>query len=184
MRFPDSTPDALDQRKGSWDGRLLDLFSCHREEGDQCRGSHINRQRPGKGLRPVIADRVEDGAVPLIVRNRHRGRPDAPNRRRHHLQLGEGAAHAVRIHHWQTFAGGDGERDHGVHASRLHWHGCHNLFAEIFAERPDGGNDLIAGRDLLNHHGGCAHHRGRNDKRIVVELLHIEEGHRRTILHR
>jgi hypothetical protein len=54
----------------------------------------------------------------------------------------------------------------------------------VLLQRPQRTDRLAAARDLLHDHGRRAHLRGRDDERVVGQLVGIEDGHRPVLADR
>jgi len=69
----------------------------------------------------------------------------------------------------------DDKRDGRVDAPDLDRHRGERLAAEMLLELPEGGDRLLAARQLLNQHGRRAHHGGRDDQRLVRDVGRVDQ---------
>ena len=85
-------------------GALFQVAGASRIECDHGSRAHIHGDAASKALRPAVVDRLQENGVAPLVGHRHGGGADAVDGVRHHLNFGEGAAHAVTIDQRQAQA--------------------------------------------------------------------------------
>src|SRR5262245_50665458 len=163
----DQPPQLLRQAQRAGYHRLLELPSGQRVERDHGGCSHVDRDRARQPLGPPVVDRLDEGDVALLVGQRHRRRRHPEHGRRHHLDLRERPAHPVTVDQRDAHLRGYSERRRRVEAPGLDGNGVGDLSAQVPLQRLEGADDLVAARELLDHHGGRAHHGRGHDQRIV-----------------
>lgn len=162
---------------------FLHLPAAHRIERNRNRRAAAHRHRTGQLLRPLVRDRFKDAAVALLVHKRHRRRLHAANGERDHLQFRERAAHAVDVHHRHTEACRRRDGQHRVDAARLNGHEGVNLLPKELRDHVKELLILRAADGLFRQYRRCAHHRNRDDQRIIRDFLRLQQRHRAALLH-
>ena len=174
-RLSHQPPELLGEADRPRHHRLFQHPPVHAVERDHRRAAHVDRERAGEPFRPAVVDRFDDRRVALLVGERHRRGRDAVHRRGDHLDLREGAAHAVGVDQRDAHRRRDAERCRRVEPARLDRDGVRDRPADEVLQRLEGADDLVAARELLDHHRGRTHHRRGHDDRVVGDLLDVDE---------
>ena len=96
-RLAQTAPDVDAKRERPRDGGPLRGRAIHRVLGDEGGTAHLYRHGTGVPLHRQVVVRPDNDYVAAPVRDSHRRRLHAVHRRDDHLDLREGAAHAVRV---------------------------------------------------------------------------------------
>ena len=86
---------------------------------------------------PLVVDGFHQAHIALLVDEEHGACRHAADGEGDHLNLGEGAAHAVDIDHGKAQARGCSDGKHGVHAAGLDGHDRRDGLAVIVADHAD-----------------------------------------------
>ena len=103
-------PDFFGERDGAVYRRFLKLPHRRRIQRDHAFGAHVHDAGAGEGLDPGVADRVHQQHIAALVGHGEGAGGDAVRGEDRHLNLGEGAPHAIAIDHGDAQAGSDIDR--------------------------------------------------------------------------
>ena len=171
--------------RGPWHRGAFDLFTGHGVLGDMCDAPEADRDSAGEPLHPlVVLAGVDHDRLVGLASDGHGRAGHSVNGERLHLQLGERPSHAVGIDNRQTRARPHEQRDHRVDTAALDRHGGVRRAAQVPLQRAQGHFGLGPAWDLLHHHGRGAHLGGRDDERVVIDLVGVQDRDRPVLADR
>ena len=183
-RLAQRAADADRERHGAGNRDTPGGGAVHAVVGDIGLAAHADGDAAGDPLGLGGRARLDDAGIALFVGDRDRRGRHAIDVEGFHLELREGAAHAVGIDQRQAALGGDHDGNGRIDAAGLERHHRLDLAAGVGLVGVEGEAHLVAAGDLLDQDGRRAHGAAGQHADRVRHLVKRQQPHRPVLLDR
>ena len=159
------------------DDGSFQLGAGHHRHDQCCRATHLYGQAAREIFRLLgRADAGEDGDIAVGIGEDEGRGGYTVDHEGIHLQLGEGATHAVAIDHGQTKLEGSDHGSQGVAAADLADDDGVDFLAQVVFQGADGGFNLVARLQLFIADGGRAHAADSANQSVIGHIIGLDDG--------